>query len=193
MNPRTNASHGRAGTPEAATTTSRAPEAGRRLGIEEVIARAGVSERLLRQCEAHGLLQGAYGLRYTHEHVAVLRFVRRAHAMGFGMNDIVRLLALRHDGHRSSAEVKYIALNRTEELESRIEELQAMKRVLERLAGLCLGDHQPACPILDELLELKGFSSFPSFSSQSEHEAGRPPPPTATASASGCRCAPASR
>ncbi|HEX7865598.1 MAG TPA: MerR family DNA-binding protein [Variovorax sp.] len=186
MNPRTYALHEHPGTPDAATTKSNAPADDRRLGMEEAMARAGVSERLLRQCEAHGLLQGAYGHRYTHEHVGVLRFVRRAHAMGFGMNDIVRLLALRHNANRSSAEVKYIALNRTEELESRIEELQAMKRVLERLAGLCLGDHQPACPILDELLELKGFSS------QWEHEAGRPLP-AANASASDCRCAPASR
>jgi|GEM_PF-583950 len=179
MNPRINASHGRAVTPQAATTRNCAPGAGRRLGIEEVIARAGVSERLLRQCEARGLLQGGYGHRYTHEHVGVLRFVRRAYAMGFGMNDIARLLALRHDEHRSSAEVKHIALNRTEELEARIEELQATKRVLERLAGLCLGDHQPACPILDELLELRGFASQPAIA--------------AIASASDCRCAPASR
>ena len=88
----------------------------------------------------------------------MLRFVRRAHALGFGMSDIARLLALRQDEHRTSAEVKRIVLTRTEELESRIEELLATKRVLERLAGLCLGDHHPACPILDELLELRGFS-----------------------------------
>lgn len=147
MNPRTR------GTPEPATT-----EAGRRLGTEETIARAGVSERLLRQCEARGLVQGAFGRGYTHEHVGVLRFVRRAHALGFGMSDIASLLALRQDEHRTSAEVKRIVLTRTEELESRIEELLATKRVLERLAGLCLGDHHPACPILDELLELRGFS-----------------------------------
>ncbi|WP_432725960.1 MerR family DNA-binding protein [Variovorax sp. W6] len=167
------------GTPEPATTTT---QAGRRFGMEEAIARAGVSERLLRQCEARGLLQGTLGLGYTHEHVGVLRFVRRAHALGFGMGDIARLLALRQDEHRMSAEVKHIALARTEELESHIEELLATKRVLERLAGLCLGDHQPACPILDELLELRGFSS-------------QPPAPVAppTASASDCRCAPASR
>ncbi|RSZ33213.1 MULTISPECIES: MerR family DNA-binding protein [unclassified Variovorax] len=157
MNPRTNSPHGCCSTPEAATTKSNAPAVGRRLGMEEAMARAGVSERLLRQCEAHGLLQGAYGHRYTHEHVSVLRFARRAYALGFGMSDITRLLALRQNEHRRSAEVKRIALSRSEELESRIEELQATKRVLERLAGLCLGDHQPACPILDELLELKGF------------------------------------
>jgi DNA-binding transcriptional MerR regulator len=167
MNPRT---HDK---PETAATA----QASLRFGMEEAIARAGISERLLRQCEARGLIQDTFGRGYTHEHVGVLRFVRRAHALGFGMGDIGRLLALRQDEHRMSAEVKLIAITRTEELESHIEELQATKRVLERLAGLCLGDHQPACPILDELLELRGFSSQPAT----------------TASASDCRCAPASR
>lgn len=164
MTPRTTASHERARTPtpeQAFTQTT--PDDGRRFGFEEVLARAGISEKLTRQCEARGLIHGiehadAAGRRYTHEHIRVLRFARRAYAMGFGLNDVARLLALWHNAHRTSCEVKHIALTRTEELESRIDELQAMKHVLERLANLCLGDHQPDCPILDELLELKGFA-----------------------------------
>ena len=164
------------GTPDSASASATAAQPEPRFGMEEAIARAGISERLLRQCEARGLVHGAFGSGYSHEHIGVLRFVRRAHALGFGMGDIARLLALRQDEHRMSAEVKSVALTRAEELESRIEELQATKRVLERLTGLCLGDHQPACPILDELLELRGFAFGP-----------------ATASASDCRYAPASR
>jgi len=142
-------------TAEPATATT---QAGLRFGMEEAIARAGVSERLLRQCEARGLIQGTVGDGFTHEDVGVLRFVRRAHALGFGMNDIARLFALGQDEHRMSVEVKRIALRRTEELESHIEDLKAAKGVLERLAGLCLGDRRPACPILDELMDLRGFA-----------------------------------
>ena len=165
------------------------PEADRPFDTEAALARAGVSERLLRQCEARGLIEGtdradASGARYTPEHISVLRFARRALALGFGMDEIATLLALRRNEHRTSAEVKQVALSQTEALASRIEELQATKRMLERLASLCLGDHQPACPILDELLELKGFASQPH---------GEAKPPRATASAAGCRCAPASR
>lgn len=150
----THAPHERSRTPapHAAFTP---PDDGRRFGFEEVLARAGVSEKLTRECEARGLIlaleqgtaTGLAGRRYTHEHIRVLRFARRAYAMGFGMNDVARLLALRQDAHRTRCEVKHI------------EELQAMKQVLERLADLCLGDHQPACPILDELLALHGFAS----------------------------------
>ena len=39
-----------------------------------------------------------------------------------------------------------MALAQTEELESPIEELQTMKRILERLANLCLADHQTTRP-----------------------------------------------
>ncbi|QSI30338.1 MerR family DNA-binding protein [Variovorax sp. RKNM96] len=165
------------------------PEADRPFDTEAALARAGVSERLLRQCEARGLIEGAdradaSGARYTTEHISVLRFARRALALGFGMDEIATLLALWRNEHRTSAEVKQVALSQTEALASRIEELQATKRMLERLASLCLGDHQPACPILDELLELKGFASQPH---------GEAKQPRVTASAAGCRCAPASR
>ncbi|MDQ0068588.1 DNA-binding transcriptional MerR regulator [Variovorax boronicumulans] len=166
------------------------PEADRHFDIEAALAHAGVSERLLHQCEARGLIDGAAHtgattLRYTSEHISVLRFARRALALGFGMNEIAALLALWRNEHRTSAEVKHVALSQAAALASRIEELQATKRVLERLANLCRGDHQPACPILDELLELKGFAS------QWHGEAKKPP--RVTASAAGCRCAPASR
>jgi len=165
------------------------PEADRHFGIEATLAHAGVSERLLRQCEARGLIESAghadaSARRYTSEHISVLRFSRRALALGFGMDEIATLLALWRNEHRTSAEVKHVALSQAEALASRIEDLQATKRVLERLANLCRGDHQPACPILDELLELKGFAS---------QWHGEAKPPRATASAAGCRCAPASR
>lgn len=175
--------------------TSEPPGAARRFDIEAAIARAGVSQRLLRQCEARGLLEGtgnaeATGARYTPEHIDVLRFARRALALGFRMDEIAALLALWRDDRRASAAVKQLALDRTEALASRIEELQATKRMLERLAGLCRGDQQPDCPILDELLELKGFA-------RQRRNGVAPPPspssPAATASSAGCRCAPASR
>ncbi len=154
MNPSADAPH-----QHSQTTT--APDDGRRFAIEEVLARAGISQRLALECESCGLIEHASSCKrgYTHEHVSVLRFPRRAYALGFGMNDIARLLALRQDAHHKSCEVKYVALSRSEELESRIEELQPTKQVLERLASFCLRDQQPDCPIPDKLLELKGFAS----------------------------------
>lgn len=130
------------------------------LGIDEITARAGVSERLVRHCEARGLIPsakeaGASWHRYTHEDVCVLRFVRRAHVLGFGMNEVAKLLAFWQDMHSVSSEVKSIASAQPKEQDSRIIELQAMECVLERLANLFSVEHQPACPILEELMELR--------------------------------------
>lgn len=155
MNHRTHAPHESSIKPRPATAGK-----GQGLGIEEVTARAGVSERLVRHCQARGLIPGAEEAdaswrRYTHEDVCVLRFARRAHVLGFGMNEVARLLSLWQDMHRVSPEVKSSALAQPKKLESRIDELQAMECVLERLANLFSVEHQPACPILEELMELR--------------------------------------
>jgi len=68
-----------------------------------VSARADVSQRLVRHCEARGLLAGAARAstsrcRYTHDDIAVLRFVRRTHVLGFGMNETAQLLSLWRGG-----------------------------------------------------------------------------------------------
>lgn len=130
------------------------------LGIEEVTARAGVSQRLVRHCEARGLIPraekvAAAGRRYTHEDVCVLRFTRRTHVLGFGMHEVARLLSLWQDMHCVSSEANNVTLAQPKELESRLDELQALKCVLERLANVFLVEHQPTCPILEELMELR--------------------------------------
>jgi DNA-binding transcriptional MerR regulator len=83
--------------------------------------------------------------------VHTLRFIRRARALGFGMADIAELLKLWQNRRRSSANVKRIALAHVADLERRIAEMEAMKRTLQELAACCQGDHQPECPILEEL------------------------------------------
>ncbi|PXX47065.1 MerR family DNA-binding protein [Undibacterium pigrum] len=130
------------------------------LAIDEITARAGVSERLVRHCEGRGLIRGAEvanasSRRYTQEDVIVLRFARRAHVLGFGMNEVARLLSLWQDMHRVSVEVNSIALAQPKELTSRTDGIQAMERVLERLANLFSVEHQPTCPIMEGLIELR--------------------------------------
>lgn len=128
--------------------------------MSEAMARAGVSERLLRHCESLGLLRDAdpRSARYSHEDVSVLRFTRRAHAMGFGMVEATELLRLWRNTGRASADVKHMSLARIDDLDLRIEELLAVRRVLERLTNRCPGNLRPDCPILDELVDLRGFA-----------------------------------
>ncbi|OUM01073.1 Cu(I)-responsive transcriptional regulator [Variovorax sp. JS1663] len=126
--------------------------------IGEAAARSGVSAKMVRHYESLGLMPRVHrtesGYRqYTGNDVHTLRFIRRARDLGFSMAEIAELLKLWQNKRRASADVKRIALAHAADLRRRIEEMEAMKRTLERLADCCHGDHRPDCPILDELAE----------------------------------------
>jgi hypothetical protein len=61
------------------------------------------------------------------------------------------LLGLYEDKNRPSREVKKIALNKLNDIEAKLIELQELKQELEALANACDGDDRPNCPIIDGL------------------------------------------
>jgi Cu(I)-responsive transcriptional regulator len=126
------------------------------MNIGQAAAASGVSAKMIRHYEENGLIRAARRTAanyrsYSDGDVHVLRFIKRARALGFSIADIRALLSLWQDTSRSSAAVKRIARSHIDELERRIAELQAMARTLEHLADHCHGDHRPACPIIEEL------------------------------------------
>jgi Cu(I)-responsive transcriptional regulator len=131
------------------------------MNIGEVSSRSGVSQRMIRHYEKVGLVpraaRRASGYRdYGDDDVHRLRFVRRARDLGFGIEEIRRLLALWEDRERSSAEVKALALTRAGELRRKEQEMASMRRTLEALARSCSGNERPDCPILDDLAAADG-------------------------------------
>lgn len=124
--------------------------------IGHAARQSGVSAKMIRHYESLGLLRAARrtsaGYRiYDEADVHTLRFIRRARDLGFSMTDIKRLLGLWRDRRRASAEVRRIAMEHVGELDRKIDELLAMRRVLEDLVQHCHGDHRPECPILEDL------------------------------------------
>ena len=117
---------------------------------------SGVSAKMIRHYETIGLLPNVartfanYRI-YGSNDVHVLRFIRRARALGFAVDDIKELLSLWQNKSRSSAAVKRIVGKHIEELSLKIEELNSMVNALQHLARHCHGDHRPQCPILDDL------------------------------------------
>ena len=126
------------------------------MNIGEVAATAGVSAKMVRHYESIGLLRKAartssnYRL-YREDDVHTLRFIKRARALGFSIEEIRQLLGLWQNRARSSASVKKLAGKHVQDLKDKIAELQTMVNTLEHLTRHCHGDHRPDCPILDDL------------------------------------------
>ena len=117
---------------------------------------SGVSVKMIRHYEGIGLLPkvartSANYRVYRDSDIHTLRFIRRARALGFSMDDIKELLGLWQNKSRSSSSVKKIAGKHVDDLNRKIAELQAMVGTLEHLTQHCHGDHRPDCPILDDL------------------------------------------
>jgi len=124
--------------------------------IGEAARRSNVSAKMVRHYETLGLLpdidRTEAGYRqYSDSEVHTLRFIKRSRELGFSMAEISDLLKLWQDRGRSSSDVRRIAKRHVDELNTRIAEMEAMKRTLEDLIHCCQGDHRPDCPILDEL------------------------------------------
>ncbi|ALG73831.1 MerR family transcriptional regulator [Azospirillum thiophilum] len=124
--------------------------------IGDAAKASGVNAKLIRYYESIGLIpeagRTASGYRlYGAADVNVLRFVKRARTLGFGIERIQKLVGLWQDRSRCSKEVKRIAQQHIDELDAKIAELQAMRDTLHELADACHGDERPECPILKDL------------------------------------------
>ena len=124
--------------------------------IGDAAKASGINAKLIRYYESIGLIpqagRTASGYRlYDSAEVNVLRFIKRARKLGFGIERIERLVGLWQDRSRSSAEVKRIAQEHIDELGAKIAELAAMRDSLRELADACHGDSRPDCPILRDL------------------------------------------
>ena len=126
------------------------------MNIGQASKASGVSQRMIRHYEKIGLIPAPprrdSGYRdYSSVDIERLRFIANARDLGFPIEEIGTLLSLWSDTHRSSAEVKALAVARAEELQRKAQALEAMRRSLLDLAERCHGDNRPSCPILDAL------------------------------------------
>ena len=126
------------------------------MNIGEAAKASGVSAKMIRYYESIGLVPSAgrtaSGYRvYANTEVQMLRFIRRSRDLGFPVEKIEALLALWRDRSRHSSDVKRLALEQIDDLERKINEMQAMMDTLRHLADACCGDHRPDCPILTDL------------------------------------------
>ena len=125
--------------------------------IGEVARRADVNIQTLRYYERRGLLPKAprtesnYRL-YSADSVRRVRFVKRAQELGFSLEEIKELLALRLRPSSRSSAVKQRTTAKIADIEEKIRSLQSMKRALSKLNAVCDGCGTTSeCPILEAL------------------------------------------
>ena len=125
------------------------------LGIGQLAKRAGVAIDTVRYYERNDLLSPAGRLasgyrRYGEAELKRLRFIRRAKALGFTLEDIRGLLSLSDE--RSVDRIKQAAEAKLADIDRRIDELERIREGLRNLVKACPGHGRAEhCPILNAL------------------------------------------
>lgn len=125
------------------------------MNIGEASKRTGLPSKTIRYYEEIGLVSPVRGENsYRHFSDAdahKLKFLGRARALGFSIEDCRNLLTLWEDQSRASADVRKLARSHLAEIDQKIVDLTAMRNTLGALVEACHGDERPDCPILKGL------------------------------------------
>lgn len=128
------------------------------LTIGKLAKQMGVGVETLRYYERRGLIEPQRRTRsgyrlYQHDACRRLRFIRRAQALGFSLDEVAELLSLSDRPGESAAEVKQLAREKIDDIETRIRDLERMKSALSALEVQCPGHAGTTaeCPILAAL------------------------------------------
>lgn len=127
--------------------------------IGQLARQAGVPIDTVRYYERNGLLppppRRESGYRdYPSQDIARLRFVRRAKALGFTLNEIRELLALSRHRDEDMADFRAAAAAKLADIERKLAELARVREGLRTLLGECPGHGALGqCPILGALSE----------------------------------------
>lgn len=127
----------------------------RKLTIGKVAAAAAVNVETIRFYQRRGLLteppKSQGGFRYYDDAtIARVRFVKRAQALGFSLEEVVGLLALEQSnacGPTHDAAVRKLQL-----VDERITDLKRIRSTLKKLVQQCeAGPAAISCPIIESL------------------------------------------
>ncbi|MDQ6956662.1 MAG: heavy metal-responsive transcriptional regulator [Mariprofundaceae bacterium] len=124
--------------------------------IGELSKMTGVSIDTVRYYEKRGLIpspvRSRAGYRQYGEHDAKrLLFIVQAKGLGFTLEEIGQLLALRSDG-RACVEVRSAAQSKAQEIDLKIQKLSQVRQTLLELASECeKSATDDPCPILKSL------------------------------------------
>ena len=128
------------------------------LSIGEAARQSGVRVNTIRFYEDRGLLPQAprtAGNRRVYDAGAVrmLRFIRHARALGFGLEAIGDLLALQGTPGAASTAANSIARKQLRDVEARLVPLSALRDELRRMTEGCAGGAVAQCRVIETLAD----------------------------------------
>ena len=139
------------------------------LRIGTLSARTGLSIDTIRFYERQRLLRspsrssGGFRL-FAEEDVAVLHFIKSAQELGFSLEEIRDLLALRQDSDKACPSMQRLLEGKLRALENKIRTLRIMESELKAALRKCAttsenpsGSRTPSCPVLDEISGKPGW------------------------------------
>jgi len=125
------------------------------LTIGRVAAAAGINVETIRYYQRRGLLEepkkplGGYR-NYPSEMVKRIRFIKRAQALGFTLEDVAGLLQLNNTD--ACASIRELATQKVALIEQKVSQLEAMRDALTKLVRQCNKNLKSStCPIIDIL------------------------------------------
>jgi len=125
-----------------------------KLTIGKLAKQAAVTVETIRYYQRIGLLDEPgkpfSGYRHYPPHaIARIRFIKRAQQAGFTLKEIAQLLSL-DAGH--CADVREIAEQKCQQIDAQIQDLTALRNVLDALVKRCLSDSSAEhCSLIDAL------------------------------------------
>lgn len=131
------------------------------LTIGRLAKKAGVGVSTIRFYERRCMLpkaaRRASGYReFPPDTAQRVHFIRHAQELGFTLNEIAELMALRMDVKGSCADVRQRAQRKVKDISGKITSLNRMRLALEKLIESCAHEAPSSeCPILEAIDEIK--------------------------------------
>lgn len=135
--------------------------------IGDIATAAGVPTATVRFYERRGLLPKAprtpAGYRkYGGDAALRLQFIKHAQELGFSLEEIHTMLALRTDDPAACRAVEALARAKVQTVREHLRELRRLERMLSSLVRRCEQPHAPAsCPVLELLAKPSSRRSPP--------------------------------
>lgn len=126
------------------------------MNISQAAQACGLPNKTIRYYEDIGLVvpqrqQGNDYRIYSLDDVAQLRFLQRARAVGFSLDECRELLALYANPQRRCVQVKAMVKEKIVQVDQQLIALNAMRDTLVDMANECAGDDTSDCAIINQL------------------------------------------